>query len=127
MIKTRLRYCVYDPDPRGNVRYYMRKKGHKKIRIDEKFDDGNGNVTEAFMKAYWAALAKMDDTAIAKKPTPREDTFDWLVDQYFRSDKFQRFDPATQRDKRSVLNRFCETAGALPTRNIDGRTWRPAS
>ncbi|AXV15819.1 integrase [Neorhizobium sp. SOG26] len=113
MIATRLKYCVYDPDPRGNVRYYLRKKGYPKIRIDETFDDGNGNITEAFMKAYLAAIASLSEAA-PKKPPPKEDTFDWLVDQYIRSEKFQKFDAATQRDKRSVLKRFCETAGPLP-------------
>ncbi|KQU81297.1 integrase [Ensifer sp. Root31] len=117
MIKTRLRYCVYDPDPRGNDRYYVRKNGRKKIRIHEKFEDAQGNITKDFMAAYWAALELMDKAAAKpKKQTPREDTFDWLVDQYFRSAKFQKFDAATQRDKRSVLTRFCETAGSLPYR-----------
>ncbi|MDW9626509.1 tyrosine-type recombinase/integrase [Sinorhizobium meliloti] len=114
-MKTRLRYCVYDPDPRGNDRYYIRKKGRKKIRIHEKFEDAQGNITKEFMAAYWAALELLDKPSSSpKKQTPREDTFDWLCDQYFRSAKFQKFDEATQRDKRSVLNRFCETAGSLP-------------
>ncbi|TBA86296.1 integrase [Rhizobium ruizarguesonis] len=114
MIKTRLRYCVYDPDPRGNPRYYVRKKGRKKVRISEKFDDGRGNITEAFMKAYWAALAVMDGATPPKNEVPREDTFDWLVDQYFRSNEFNRLESTTQTDKRSVLARFCVTAGPLP-------------
>ncbi|WP_244427733.1 tyrosine-type recombinase/integrase [Sinorhizobium fredii] len=114
MIKTRLRYCVYDPDPRGNPRYYVRKKGRKKVRIHEPFEDSNGNITEDFMKAYWTALAVLHGTVPPKKKTPREETFDWLVDQYFRSGTFQRLDPITQRDKRSVLQRFCATAGPLP-------------
>jgi hypothetical protein len=37
-----------------------------------------------------------------------------LVDQYYRSPKFRGFDPLTQADKRSVLDRFCKTAGNLP-------------
>ncbi len=114
MIKTRLRYCVYDPDPRGNPRYYVRKKGQKKVRIFEKFDDGRGNIAEAFMKAYWAALAALDGAAPPKKEVPREDTFDWLVDQYYRSNEFKRLELMTQSDKRSVLSRFCATAGPLP-------------
>lgn len=115
MTATRLRYCVCDPDTRGNVRYYLRKPGHRKVRIKERFDDGAGNIREAFMKAYLDALASLAAPMPAKAP-PKEDTFDWLVDQYIRSEKFQKFDPATQRDKRSVLNRFCEAAGPLPYR-----------
>ena len=117
MIKPRLpRFCVFDPDRRGNERYYVRKKGAPKIRIKAALEDRPGEISKAFMDEYWAALAVIDGKVAAapKKATPREDTFNWLCDQYFRSEKFQRFDKATQRDKRSVLTRFCETAGELP-------------
>jgi len=114
MIKTRLKYCVYDPDRFGNDRYYIRKPGHKKVRIRETFEDGQGNITEAFFAAYRAALAAMDAVPLAKKEPLREDTFEWLVNQYYRSAKFQKLGKSTQREKRSVLDRYCETAGARP-------------
>ena len=117
MIKPRLpRFCVFDPDRRGNERYYVRKKGAPKIRIKAEFESRPGEIAKAFMDEYWAALAVIDGTIVSApvKATPREDTFDWLCDQYFRSDRFQRFDRDTQRDKRSVLTRFCESAGNLP-------------
>jgi hypothetical protein len=113
MIKTRLKYCIYDPDPNGNPRYYVRKPGHKKIRIKEAFQDATGQITPAFMKAYFAALEGLVCKHMPPK-TPREKTFYWLVDQYYRSTLFQGFDKLTQADKRSVLNRYCETAGNLP-------------
>jgi integrase len=113
MIKTRLKYCVFDPDPNGNDRYYIRKPGHKKIRIREPFEDAGGQITPAFMTAYFEAI-KSFDSKPAVPTTPREKTFYWLVDQYYRSSKFRSFDPLTQADKRSVLNRYCETAGNLP-------------
>ena len=34
--------------------------------------------------------------------------------KYYRSNKFKGFDPLTQADKRSVLDRFCQTAGNMP-------------
>lgn len=114
MIKTRLKYCLFDPDRNGNDRYYLRKPGHKKIRIYETFADANGNVTPEFMTAYWKALEHVDGKAPAPPQAPREKTFYWLVDRYYRSEEFKRFDSMTQKDKRSVLNRFCETAGKLP-------------
>jgi len=112
MIETRLKYCIFDPDPNGNDRYYVRKPGHRKIRIKETFKDRDGRVTPAFMKVYFEALEALDGKRPAPK-TPREKTFYWLVDQYYRSPKFKNFDPLTQADKRSVLNRYCETAGNL--------------
>jgi integrase len=113
MIKTRLKYCVYDPDRNGNDRYYVRKPGLRKIRIREIYEDAAGNATPAFMKAYLEALDALEGKAAAPK-TPREKTFYWLLDQYYRSNRFKGFDRATQADKRSVLNRFCETIGDLP-------------
>jgi hypothetical protein len=113
MIKTRLRYCVFDPDPNGNARYYVRKPGRPKIRIREPFEDAGGNITPEFMKAYFDAIAAFDGAAPVPK-VPREKTFYWLVDQYFRSPEFARYDELTKADKRGVLNRYCETAGDLP-------------
>jgi hypothetical protein len=114
MIKTRLKYCVFDPDPNGNDRYYVRKPGHKKIRIRETFEDAGGRITPAFMKAYFEALETLDEKPAAPPKTPREKTLYWLVDQYLRSEEFKRYDELTKADKRGVLNRFCQTAGELP-------------
>ena len=67
------------------------------------------------MAAYWKALNELEGKLPVSAALPREKTFNWLVDQYFRSPEFKRFDPSTtQPDKRSVLNRYCETAGPLP-------------
>src|SRR5688572_19693417 len=101
MIKTRLRFCVYDPDPNGNERYYVRKPGFKKIRIREPFQDVDGNITAAFMAAYFRALDDVAGVPKALAATPREKTFYWLVDQYFKSELYRRFDRLTQADKRS--------------------------
>ena len=113
MMKTRLKFCVYDPDPNGNPRYYVRKVGRLKIRIREPFEDSSGTITPEFMKAYFDALANLDGAAPVLK-APREKTFDWLVNQYLHSPEFARYDKATQDDKRGVLNRYCKTAGDLP-------------
>jgi integrase len=113
VIKTRLKYCIFDPDPNGNDRYYVRKPGHRKIRIKETFQDSDGRITPAFMKAYFEALEALDGNRAAPR-TPREKTFYWLADQYYRSPKFKSFDQLTQADKRGVLDRFCQTAGDLP-------------
>lgn len=113
-METRLRYCLNDPDQKGRDRFYVRLNGKKK-RIRETFMDANGEITKAFMDAYWAALAELRGEAAVKPPeAPREETWDWLCDQYFRSEKFKAYEPDTQRDKRGVLNRFCEAAGKLP-------------
>jgi integrase len=118
MIETRLRYCVFDPDPAGNPRYYVRilRKSRKKIRIREAFEAPDGTITPEFMRAYFEALASLEQNASAAAPkAPREKTFNCLCDQYYRSGEFKRFDPRTKADKRGVLDRFCAAgAGNLP-------------
>jgi integrase len=114
MIKTRLKYCVFDPDPNGNPSYYVRKPGHKKIRIRETFEDAEGRITPAFMKAYFEALESIEGKLLETPTVWREQTFYFLVDKYYRSNKFKSYDALTQADKRSVLDRFCQTAGNLP-------------
>ncbi len=119
-MKIKLRYLVYDPDRAGNDRYYVRLEvGGRPVkkRLLQPPLNANGDITQAFMDEYWAALAELRGEAAAapkETPPPRHETFDWLFDQYFRSTAFKRMDPATQADKRSVLYRFAETAGALP-------------
>lgn len=119
-MRTRLRFLVYDPDRRGNDRHYVRLKvggAYKKKRIHEPLLDARGNVSEAFTSAYHAAVAELRGEAAAVPitvPLAKEDTFDWLFDQYYRSAAFKRFDVATQKDKKSVLRRFAESAGVLP-------------
>ena len=67
------------------------------------------------MTAYWVALAELWGVALVpdKNPVPREDTFDWLFAQYFRSAAFLKLDRQTQKDKHSVLGRFAKTADGL--------------
>jgi site-specific recombinase XerD len=113
MIKTRLRYCVFDPDPNGNPRYYVRKPGQPKIRIRELFEDASGTITPEFMTAYFGALATLDGAPPEPK-LPREKTFNWLVNQYLHSPEFARYDKATRDDKRGRLLGYCKTAGELP-------------
>ena len=115
-MKISLRYLTADPDKRGNERFYVRMKGRPKIRVRETMLGPDGEITDEFMAAYKAAVASMKaDAAPVAKPAPlREETFVWLIDQYYRSAKFKGFDKATKKDKASVLDRFNETAGDLP-------------
>jgi integrase len=90
------------------------QSGRPKIRIREAFADAQGNVTPEFMAAYWKALEAINGRVPSPPSLPREKTFYWLVDQYYKSEVFKRFDILTRADKRSVLDRYCQTAGPLP-------------
>src|SRR5262249_23645192 len=104
MIKARLKYCIED---RG--RWYLRKPGRRKIRIRVELENANGGIRPEFMTAYFEALAKLYAETSAPPNTPREKTFYWLVDQYYRSAKFTNFNRLTQADKRSVLVALAES------------------
>jgi site-specific recombinase XerD len=88
--------------------------GYKKVRIREAFEGPDGNIRPEFMRAYFAVLEGLESNAPTPPAASRKKTFYWLVDQYCRSEEFKRFDVLTQKDKRGVLNRFCESAGNLP-------------
>lgn len=98
----RLRYLVEDPDRHGNVRIYVRRPGHPKIRLHEK------PGTDAFMAEYKAAMAghlpagKRKNAAAAAP-----DSFRWLVQQWFASGEFQMLAPSTQTMRRNFLEDLC--------------------
>jgi integrase len=116
--KPQLKFLSADYDRHGNVRVYVRKPGQRKHRIYSQAFDENGAVAVAFMNEYWAALDSPSNRTRATITPLAEGTFGWLIQQYFNSAKFKNFEDATKRDKRSVLGRFCQTAGDIPYRQF---------
>ncbi len=97
MAVLRLDYVTRDKDRHGNVRYYFRRPGKKKIRLR-----GQPGSDE-FMAAYAAALA-----GEKAEPEPKNKSLDWLCDRYFRSATFLALEDYTKRRKRTVLNEICD-------------------
>ena len=97
MAVLRLDYVTRDKDRHGNVRYYFRRPGKKKLRL--RGQPGS----EEFMAAYAAALA--GEKAEAE---PRNKSLDWLCDRYFKSATFLALEDYTKRRKRTVLNQICD-------------------
>ena len=100
MITFKLRYVIEDVDRHGNVRFYLRRIGRKKIRLR-----GTPGTPE-FNAAYAAALAAQEATLwepeVGKTPTPN--TWRWLCLGYLKSAEFRQLDPAnTQRPRRGIL------------------------
>ena len=96
----RPRYLWADEDRHGNVRFYVKRKGHPKIRIHA--EPGS----EAFWEAYTLALR---GTALAKVPRAVpvppavEGTFRWLSERYMGSSEFLDLDVLTRAQRRNVF------------------------
>jgi integrase len=97
MAVLRLDYVTRDRDRHGNVRYYFRRPGKKKLRL--RGQPGS----EEFMAAYAAALAGEKVEA-----EPKNKSLDWLCDRYFKSATFLALEDYTKRRKRTVLNEICD-------------------
>lgn len=110
MTAIRYKYLVRDTAKSGQVRYYVRRAGFPKIRI-------NGEPGSApFMRAYHDAIAAMEGQPVALPSarsvrTVRKDSFEWLVNLYYQSPVFQGHAPSTQNKRRGILRRICEEHG----------------
>ncbi len=101
MAFVKLQYVTKDRDRHGNVRFYFRRPGKPKIRL-------NGLPgSDEFMTGYRAALGESGlDGAKAEK------SFEWLCGRYYKSPYFSALEPETRRRKRVVLEEICDTAVA---------------
>jgi integrase len=96
------RFVCKDRDRHGNVRFYFRRKGLPKIRLNGAPD------TPEFAASYQAALAKSQGelTTIPDQPRrPIRGTYRWLCTQYFASARFRQLDERTQKVRRQVLEK----------------------
>ncbi len=117
--KIPFKYCSADVDRHGNVRFYLRRPGMPKYRMQSAYLDENGSVTEAFNAEYHRVMAGDVERSTEKRSDEwKPGSIGWLFFQYQRSKTFQEQDKATQRDKHSVLGRYCEAVGHLPFQKL---------
>jgi integrase len=130
MAKTRLtiqsanrripfKYCSIDRDRHGNERIYVRVPGIPKYRMKSACYDEQGSITEAFTAEYHRVMA--GDRGRNNEPQIlriEPGSVLWLVQTYYRSKTFQSHSPATKKDKKSVLDRYCSNVGELPFKKI---------
>ena len=113
MAAIELPYLVRDRDRHGNVRYYVRVPGQKKVRL--RGEPGS----EAFMAQYHAARsgAADDKTRAAARPG----SFRWLCQAYFGSHQFKALDASTKSWRRRALESACQKHGDKPVRLMESR------
>jgi hypothetical protein len=80
VVKLDFPFLSSEPDRHGNERLYVRRNG-RRIRIKEK------PGTQAFAKAYAAALEALAQPVISEKrpsaPTVIKNTLGWLAAKYY--------------------------------------------
>jgi integrase len=114
MATIKLKYVTGDVDRHGNVRWYFRRPGQRKIRLP-----GYSGSVE-FMAAYQAALSgdKPPNTARAPLKRAATGTLRWLCIEYYQSAAFRQLAPRTQQVRRLFLDKACEAAGDELLSNI---------
>jgi integrase/recombinase XerD len=106
MVTLRLRFVVSDRDRYGNVRYYFRRKGKKKVRFH------GIPASKEFMDAYALALASVTSHPATGNFEVRS-SFGFLCKEYFRSETFKALNVSTRLWRRRVLEEICEDHGKV--------------
>ena len=81
----RLKHVIEDTDRHGNVRVYLRRPGHLKVRLRSQ------PGTEDFLAEYRAAMMGATPRAPAGPLERRgsKGSFKWLCEQYYVSAEYQ--------------------------------------
>ena len=93
-MKIELPHILNDKDRHGKPRVYVRIHGKPMVRLKQ--EPGS----EAFMQAYYAAIAKLTGA----KPAPKGKTLEWLGRKYIASTEFQNFQDRDKANRRGVLD-----------------------
>lgn len=120
MTKLQLPGLVADTDRHGNVRFYFRRKGEKKIRIYG--EPGSSKFLEEYGRAR---DGKIEPAKTLRRPATG--TLGWLREAYYSSAEYRQLGPATRQARRLILDGICETMigdkrrGELPFAKMEGQ------
>ncbi|MEM9499177.1 MAG: tyrosine-type recombinase/integrase [Pseudomonadota bacterium] len=106
-MKIALKYVVSDTDRHGNVRYYYREPGKRKVRLRAK--PGTAEFFE-----QWTAAKNGTMTAAPERETGACDgkSLRWLVAEYKQSYYWtSNIGEKTRRDRAPIIERFLENNG----------------
>jgi len=110
---VKIKNLVSDKDRHGNVRYYIRVPGCRKIRIKEK------PGSAAFHMACSKALVEAKPTKVqAKHP---KNSLSWLIDQYQCSPEYEALAPNTLKERNNILRRLNRAIGEYDYTSITKR------
>jgi integrase len=112
MTAIKLTYVTADRDANGNVRYYFRRPGQRKIRLR-----GVPGSTE-FMTAYGNALAGNTLPNEHRKPAA-PGSFRAVCQAYYASPEFKVLDTSTKSWRRRALDGIVEKHGDKPMDRVE--------
>ena len=101
------KYLSEDTDRHGNVRLYLRRPGHRKIRLRQMLG------TPEFDEEYRRAMAGEIQPVPSRRETVVPGSLRDLCVQYYQSAVFGRLDVRTQYVRRGILDNLCERCGAF--------------
>lgn len=104
-VLDRLRYIQRFHDRHGNLRLYLRRKGHKAIPLPPRDDP-------TFYEAYAAALASTAPAPKVSRVT--EGSLEALALSYLATSKFKQHKPTTQAVYLRIIRNLCAEHGAKP-------------
>lgn len=126
-MKLSMPYLLRDKDRHGNERLYFRFGG-RKVRLRD--EPGTVAFAERYEALRQQAEAGLLASATSVTNRPQPGTWRWLVAAYLSSSALKSLDPATQTQRRSVLEGTCrepvfpgsaETYAAFPLARLDVR------
>jgi integrase/recombinase XerD len=115
MVTLHLRFVVSDRDRHGNVRYYFRRKGEKKVRLH-----GIAGSKE-FMDAYDNALSLKYPLGATTVRAFDRGSFGYVCQLYYSNAIFRKLNVQTQSWRRRVLEEICRQYGAYPIAGLQAR------
>lgn len=125
MATVPLKHLSKDVDRHGNVRWYVRKRGMQKIRLE------GLPGSERFAECYHAALKgiRLAKAAPIKKKTGKPGSFRRLVEGYYDAAVFTTMEPSSRHARKLILDKLCETpwkdtgktVGDLPYKSLRKR------
>jgi integrase/recombinase XerD len=108
-MQIRLKYLSCDRDINGNLRFYVRVRGRRKIRIKAT------PLTQEFMTEYHSALSEIEQDHETKKyRSPAAGSFGHACLALYASANFKALDESTQKRYRGVLDEICKNHGNKP-------------
>lgn len=101
MADVKLKYLLKDIDRHGNVRWYVRKRGAPKARLE------GVPGSEEFAASYHAALLGVRSTSASNKQPTKPNSFRWLVEQYYGAACYTTLEPSTRHARKLILDKLC--------------------